>query len=159
MELRSVLRELSYIKRAISRNVSRGELNRESQTRELTQRYKEGKRAHTWSEFDWEWVSCLDNRVTNSESWRIFVALNWGGVTFELNDFTDELVPTNLDKFVHFGAAHIFCNDKGASNLVDTSVLGGLIIVICVSHCFSFLPLKKFLISFWLIDYLSYSPS
>ena len=36
----------------------------------------------------------------------IFVALNRGGVTFDLDDLTDKLVPTNLDQLVHLWSWH-----------------------------------------------------
>jgi hypothetical protein len=34
----------------------------------------------------------------------VLVALNGGGIAFELDDLADQFVPTDLDELVHFGA-------------------------------------------------------
>ena len=41
----------------------------------------------------------------------ILVALNGGGVALELDNFTDQLVPADLDELVHLGARHVFSDD------------------------------------------------
>jgi hypothetical protein len=78
---------------------------------------------NTWSEFDGEGSLGPEHGVANSEAGCIFVALEGSSAAFELDNLADEFVPTDLDQLVHLGAAHVFSDHEGASDLEDLSVV------------------------------------
>ena len=41
----------------------------------------------------------------------VFVALDGSSVSLELDDLSDELVPADLDEFVHLGSGHVLSDD------------------------------------------------
>lgn len=97
-----------------------------------------GAQILTWTKFNGKWVTSTEHWITNSEAGGIFVALEGGSVTFELNNLTDKSVPADFNEFVHFGALHVFGDDEWTGDLVDAAVFGGLVFEICVSHCICF---------------------
>ena len=81
------------------------------------------ERTLTWSEFDGEGSLGPEYGVADSEARCIFVALEGSSAAFELDNFTDEFVPSDLDQLVHLGAAHVLGDHEGASDLEDLSVV------------------------------------
>ena len=73
----------------------------------------------TGSEFNGEWLFSSFDGVSNSESGCVLIALNVGRVSIELDDFTDQLVISDLDQLVHLRACHSFCDDQGSRHFED----------------------------------------
>ena len=47
----------------------------------------------------------------------ILIALDGGSVSFESNDLTDQLVPSNFDELVHFWSGHVLTDDHYQKNI------------------------------------------
>ena len=75
-------------------------------------------------------------RISGLSLTSVFVALDGGGVAFKLDDFSDELIPSDFDGLVHLGTAHVVGHDEGTRDLVNTSVLG-LLIFEWINHVYS----------------------
>lgn len=78
----------------------------------------------TWGESDGEGVLGSEDWISDSKTGGILVALNGSLVSIQLNNFSDQLVPTDLDQFVHLGSDHLVSNDQWTSDLEDSSVVG-----------------------------------
>lgn len=61
----------------------------------------ERERTLTWTEFDGEGCLGSEDWVANGEARCIFVALEGSSAAFELDNLTDELVPTDFDQLIH----------------------------------------------------------
>lgn len=88
------------------------------------------------TELDGKGLVGTENGVTNSETGSIFVALDRGSVAFQLDDLSDQLIPSNLNCLVHLGSAHVVGHDKGTSNFVDAAVFGLLVFEV-INHLYS----------------------
>jgi len=78
---------------------------------------------NTWSKLDRKWVSSSQDWISISEARSIFIALDGGGISLKLNNFSYQFIPSNLNQFVHFGSRHVLSNDQWSCDFVDSSVL------------------------------------
>jgi hypothetical protein len=66
---------------------------------------------YTWSELHRQWAASSQDWITGGQSRGILVALDGRGVTLKFDDFSDQLVPADLDELVHFCSRHVFADD------------------------------------------------
>ena len=75
----------------------------------------------TGSEADGEGLFGSHDRVADSQAGGVFVTLDGSTVAIQLDDFTDELLPTDLDEFIHLGSHHLVGNDERTSHFEHTA--------------------------------------
>ena len=76
----------------------------------------------TRTQFYRQRLTCSQNRVTDRKACSFFVNLDGGLVTVNSNDFTHQVIVTDLDQFVHGTTNHIFSNDDRTRDRIDGTI-------------------------------------
>mmetsp|Transcript_9950 Transcript_9950/g.60838 ORF Transcript_9950/g.60838 Transcript_9950/m.60838 type:complete len:290 (+) Transcript_9950:2299-3168(+) len=63
------------------------------------------------------------HRISYRQSGGFFVDLQCGIVSFQSNDFSDELLWSHTDEFIHCRSSHPFCNDHWSRHLLHASAM------------------------------------
>mmetsp|Transcript_12503 Transcript_12503/g.31473 ORF Transcript_12503/g.31473 Transcript_12503/m.31473 type:complete len:456 (+) Transcript_12503:618-1985(+) len=88
----------------------------------------------TGTKFDGKRLLLSEDGITNGQTRGILVNLNGGSVSFELNDFSDELLVTNTHEFVHSSTTHTLGDNQRTRHLKDVSIVGFLFFVSVKTH-------------------------
>jgi len=83
----------------------------------------ENRLKDTRTELDRKRLVGTENRITDRESRCIFVALNGGTIAFQLDDLSDQLVPSNFYCLVHLGTAHVLSDDQRTGHFPNAAIL------------------------------------
>mmetsp|Transcript_3989 Transcript_3989/g.6287 ORF Transcript_3989/g.6287 Transcript_3989/m.6287 type:complete len:458 (+) Transcript_3989:607-1980(+) len=80
----------------------------------------------TGTEFDGQRLLLTEDGISDSQTRSILVHLNGSGVTFKLDDFSNQLGVSDTDKFVHGRSTHAIGDDQRTRDLKDKAVVGFL---------------------------------
>mmetsp|Transcript_6822 Transcript_6822/g.15460 ORF Transcript_6822/g.15460 Transcript_6822/m.15460 type:complete len:464 (-) Transcript_6822:24-1415(-) len=88
----------------------------------------------TGTEFDRKRLLLSEDGVTDGQTGGIFVNLDGSCISFELDNFSDQLLVTNTHQLVHSSTAHSLGDDQRARHLEDVSIVGFLFFITVVCH-------------------------